>query len=37
MAATNIKPLFVGVATYTALKETGFLILIESMGDKKCS
>jgi hypothetical protein len=28
--------MYVGSATYTALKETGFSILIENMGDKKC-
>jgi len=35
--AANLETLFVGGATYTALKETGFLILIENTGDKKCS
>lgn len=35
--AVNPEPLFVGGATYTALKETGFLLLIENTGDNKCS
>jgi len=29
--------LYVVCATYTALKETGFSILIGNKGDKKCS
>jgi hypothetical protein len=33
----TLETLFVGDATYTALKETGFLLLIENKGDKKCS
>jgi len=28
--------MYVVGATYTALKETGFSILIDNMGDKKC-
>ncbi len=32
--AANLETLFVGGATYTALKETGFLILIENKGNK---
>jgi hypothetical protein len=28
--------MFVGGATYTAIKETGFSILIGNKGDKKC-